>query len=151
MQRSPVPCRRALARLRRVSSSTTGALAAAVLGFLVITLDAMVVNVARLAIRDDFGGGMTGLQWVMDGYTHMFAALLLSATLVFAAVTANLTPGATSTALTRSRKGPPHRAQAIEHRLDQLPGIPADLVRGHPRIGQVGIPEGDSAPLPPSR
>lgn len=49
------------------------------LGFFVITLDAMVVNVALPAIRNDLGGGMTGLQWVMDGYTLMFAALLLSA------------------------------------------------------------------------
>ncbi|MCX5190860.1 MFS transporter [Streptomyces sp. NBC_00268] len=59
--------------------AATAALAAAVLGFFVITLDATVVNVALPAIRDDFGGGMTGLQWVLDSYTLMFAALLLSA------------------------------------------------------------------------
>src|SRR5438270_12744489 len=52
-------------------------LAAAVLGFFVITLDAVVVNVALPSIRRDFGGGMSGLQWVVDGYTLMFAALLL--------------------------------------------------------------------------
>ncbi|MFE9813013.1 MFS transporter [Streptomyces sp. NPDC005548] len=55
------------------------ALAAALLGFFVITLDALVVNVALPAIRTDLGGGITGLQWVVDGYTLMFAALLLSA------------------------------------------------------------------------
>lgn len=55
------------------------ALAAAVLGFFVITLDAVVVNVALPAIRDDLGGGISGLQWVVDGYTLMFAALLLTA------------------------------------------------------------------------
>jgi DHA2 family methylenomycin A resistance protein-like MFS transporter len=54
-------------------------LAAAVLGFFVITLDAVVVNVALPSIRRDLGGGMTGLQWMVDGYTLMFAALLLSA------------------------------------------------------------------------
>jgi MFS family permease len=54
-------------------------LAAAVLGFFVITLDAVVVNVALPSIRRDLGGGITGLQWVVDGYTLMFAALLLSA------------------------------------------------------------------------
>src|SRR3954462_11160282 len=54
-------------------------LAAALLGFFVITLDAVVVNVALPAIRSELGGGMTGLQWVVDGYTLMFAALLLSA------------------------------------------------------------------------
>jgi MFS transporter, DHA2 family, methylenomycin A resistance protein len=53
------------------------ALAAAVLGFFVITLDAVVVNVALPSIRSNFGGGITGLQWVVDGYTLMFAALLL--------------------------------------------------------------------------
>ena len=54
------------------------ALAAAALGFFVVTLDALVVNVALPAIGHDLGGGMTGLQWVVDGYTLMFAALLLS-------------------------------------------------------------------------
>ncbi len=52
------------------------ALAAAVLGFFVITLDAVVVNVALPAIRRDLGAHMTGLQWVVDGYTLMFAVLL---------------------------------------------------------------------------
>jgi MFS transporter, DHA2 family, methylenomycin A resistance protein len=54
-------------------------LAAAVLGFFVITLDAVVVNVALPSIRADLGGGITGLQWVVDGYTLAFAALLLTA------------------------------------------------------------------------
>jgi DHA2 family methylenomycin A resistance protein-like MFS transporter len=57
--------------------SASAALAATVLGFFVITLDALVVNVALPNVRDDLGGGMTGLQWVVDGYTLMFAALLL--------------------------------------------------------------------------
>ena len=55
------------------------ALAAAVLGFFVVTLDAVVVNVALPSIQSDLGGGISGLQWVVDGYTLMFAALLLSA------------------------------------------------------------------------
>jgi MFS transporter, DHA2 family, methylenomycin A resistance protein len=54
-------------------------LTVALLGFFVITLDAVVVNVALPSIRDDLGAGMTGLQWVVDAYTLMFAALLLSA------------------------------------------------------------------------
>jgi EmrB/QacA subfamily drug resistance transporter len=33
--------------------------------------------VALPSIRTNFGGGITGLQWVVDGYTLMFAALLL--------------------------------------------------------------------------
>src|SRR3954469_8096710 len=55
------------------------ALAVAVLGFFIVTLDALVVNVALPAIGHELGGGITGLQWVVDGYTLMFAALLLSA------------------------------------------------------------------------
>ncbi|MDQ3900684.1 MAG: DHA2 family efflux MFS transporter permease subunit, partial [Actinomycetota bacterium] len=55
------------------------ALAVAALGFFVVTLDAFVANVALPAIRTDLGGGVTGSQWVIDGYTLMFAALLLSA------------------------------------------------------------------------
>ncbi|MGW2840159.1 MFS transporter [Streptomyces sp. NPDC001493] len=55
------------------------ALGAALLGFFVITLDALVVNVALPSVRSSLGGDMTGLQWVVDGYTLMFAALLLSA------------------------------------------------------------------------
>ncbi|GAA1698255.1 MFS transporter [Streptomyces yatensis] len=57
----------------------TATLAAAVLGFFVITLDATIVNVTLPSIRDALGGQITGLQWVVDAYTLMFAALLLSA------------------------------------------------------------------------
>jgi EmrB/QacA subfamily drug resistance transporter len=52
-------------------------LAAALLGFFVVTLDAVIVNVALPDIRRDLAGGMSGSQWVVDGYTLMFAALLL--------------------------------------------------------------------------
>ena len=55
------------------------ALAVAVLAFFVVTLDAVVVNVALPSVRADLGGGVRGLQWVVDGYTLPFAALLLSA------------------------------------------------------------------------
>ena len=54
-------------------------LAAALLGFFVVTLDAVILNVALPAIRADLGGGIRGLQWVVNGYTLTFAALLLSA------------------------------------------------------------------------
>jgi EmrB/QacA subfamily drug resistance transporter len=46
--------------------------------FFVITLDAVIVNVALPRIRIDLGGGIAGLQWVVDGYMLMFAALLLT-------------------------------------------------------------------------
>lgn len=55
------------------------ALAAALLGFFVITLDASIVNVALPAMSRELHTGMTGLQWVVDGYVLVFAALLLCA------------------------------------------------------------------------
>jgi MFS transporter, DHA2 family, methylenomycin A resistance protein len=74
---APAAC---LAAREATASHASGpgiTLAAAVLGFFVITLDAVVVNVALPSISRDFGAGITGLQWVVDGYTLMFAALLL--------------------------------------------------------------------------
>ncbi|MER6532473.1 MFS transporter [Streptomyces sp900105755] len=53
-------------------------LAAALLGFALITLDASVVNVALPAIGSALGGGLSGLQWTVDAYTLAFAALMLS-------------------------------------------------------------------------
>ena len=60
-------------------SASRAALAASVLGFFIVTFDAVVLNVSLPAIRTDLGGGITGLQWIVDGYTLMFAALLLAA------------------------------------------------------------------------
>ena len=59
--------------------SPRATLAAAMLGFFIVTLDAVVVNVALPTVARDLGSGISGLQWVVDGYTLMFAALLLSA------------------------------------------------------------------------
>ena len=56
----------------------TVALIACTLVFFVITLDAVIVNVALPSIRVTLGGGVADLQWIVDGYTLMFAALLLS-------------------------------------------------------------------------
>jgi MFS transporter, DHA2 family, methylenomycin A resistance protein len=63
---------------RRDHGHASFALAAAVLGFFVVTLDAVVVNVALPSMQRGLGGGIAGLQWIVDGYTLMFAALLLS-------------------------------------------------------------------------
>jgi DHA2 family methylenomycin A resistance protein-like MFS transporter len=48
------------------------------LGYFMVILDATAVNLALPALRQDLGGGITGLQWVVGGYTLAFAALLLS-------------------------------------------------------------------------
>src|SRR4051794_41967583 len=55
------------------------ALTAICLGFLMITLDATIVNVALGAIGSDLGGALSTAQWIVNGYTLAFAALLLSA------------------------------------------------------------------------
>jgi DHA2 family methylenomycin A resistance protein-like MFS transporter len=49
------------------------------LGYFMVILDATVVNVALPALQHDLGGGVSALQWVVDGYTLVFAGLLLSA------------------------------------------------------------------------
>ncbi|MCQ1773700.1 MFS transporter [Neorhizobium galegae] len=54
-------------------------LAAAALGFVVVLLDVSVVNVALDALRTSFSTDVAGLQWVVNAYTLVFAALLLMA------------------------------------------------------------------------
>jgi DHA2 family methylenomycin A resistance protein-like MFS transporter len=55
------------------------ALTAICLGFMMITLDATIVNVALPAIHQSVGGNLATLQWVVDAYTIVLAAFLLSA------------------------------------------------------------------------
>src|SRR6201992_752146 len=55
------------------------ALAGICLGFLMITLDATIVNVALGPIVADLGGSLSGAQWIVSAYTLAFATLLLSA------------------------------------------------------------------------
>ncbi|RJQ81021.1 DHA2 family efflux MFS transporter permease subunit [Pseudonocardiaceae bacterium YIM PH 21723] len=47
------------------------------LGYFLVILDVTVVTVAAPAIGADLRAPVTGLQWVFDGYTLTFAALLL--------------------------------------------------------------------------
>jgi DHA2 family methylenomycin A resistance protein-like MFS transporter len=49
------------------------------LGFFLITLDISIVNVALPNITRELGGGTSGQQWTIDGYTLLFASLLLFA------------------------------------------------------------------------
>ena len=49
------------------------------MGFFLITLDISIVNVALAQIRTELGGGTVGQQWIIDGYTLLFATLLLFA------------------------------------------------------------------------
>src|SRR5256885_121539 len=69
----PTSRQQALPKSRRL------ALVAISAGFLMITLDATIVNVALGAIGADLGGAASLAQWVVDGYTVAFASLLLLA------------------------------------------------------------------------
>ena len=62
-----------------IAARPRASLAVAMLGFFVVALDAQIVNVALPAIRNDLGGGLSGLQWIVTGYTLMFSALQLFA------------------------------------------------------------------------
>lgn len=48
------------------------------LGYFMVLLDMTVMSVALPAIRTHLGGGITGLQWVVNAYTIVFAGLILS-------------------------------------------------------------------------
>jgi EmrB/QacA subfamily drug resistance transporter len=53
-------------------------IAATVLGSGIALLDGTVVNVALPTIGREFGAGLTGQQWILDGYLLTLSALLLS-------------------------------------------------------------------------
>ena len=61
------------------SSHARTVLATASAGFFLITLDISIVNVALARIQAELGAGTVGQQWIIDGYTLVFAALLLFA------------------------------------------------------------------------
>ncbi len=65
--------------VRLASSVGRWVLAVAVLGEVMVLLEATVVNVALPAIGRDLGVGVAGLQWVLDGYVLTLAALVLPA------------------------------------------------------------------------
>src|SRR3984957_13920881 len=70
-----------------VNTSVTGSsvdtrrwtLVATSLGLAVVMLDVSIVNVAIKSIGADLGGGVSGLQWVVNAYTIAFGAFILTA------------------------------------------------------------------------
>ena len=71
----------ALATPAEPEPSTRGrrlGLAAICFGFLAITIDTTAVNVALGPIVADLGGSLAGAQWIVSGYTLVFATFLLS-------------------------------------------------------------------------
>ncbi|RKP49100.1 MFS transporter [Trinickia fusca] len=73
-----MPSSSSASSLSSSSSSPNGTLIAAALGFVVVLLDVSVVNVALDALRREFATDVAGLQWVLNAYTLVFAALLLT-------------------------------------------------------------------------
>ncbi|WP_017595914.1 MFS transporter [Nocardiopsis potens] len=74
------PARRSAAG--RAAGAPRPALAAAPLialslGYFLVMLDVTAVNVALPGVRASLGAGATALQWIVDGYSTLFAALLL--------------------------------------------------------------------------
>lgn len=55
------------------------ALAVLCLASLLVSVDNTIVNVALPTLARDLGAGTSGLQWVVDAYTLVFAGLLLAA------------------------------------------------------------------------
>src|SRR5581483_3139037 len=49
------------------------------LGYFMVILDTTVVNVALPSVGHQFGASVAEQQWVVDGYTLVFACLLLTA------------------------------------------------------------------------
>src|SRR5437764_12515955 len=54
-------------------------LAALSVGWFMVIIDSTIVNVALPSLGRELHASVSGLQWVLDGYTVTFAGLLLSA------------------------------------------------------------------------
>jgi EmrB/QacA subfamily drug resistance transporter len=61
-----------LSRKRRI-----GVLLISCMSLFIVGLDITVVNVALPTIGDEFGAGISGLQWTVDAYTVVMASLLI--------------------------------------------------------------------------
>ena len=48
-------------------------------GFFLVLLDTTALNVAAASMEREFGSGISGLQWVVNSYTIVFASLVLTA------------------------------------------------------------------------
>ena len=61
------------------TTRASGLLLGLSLGYFLVMLDTTIVTVALPSIGGELGGGLSALQWVSNGYTLTFAALLLTA------------------------------------------------------------------------
>ena len=68
-----------LPRRRAAKPTLWPIIAATSFGFALVQLDVSIVNVALARISESLGGGVTGLQWIVNSYAIAFASLLLAA------------------------------------------------------------------------
>jgi MFS transporter, DHA2 family, methylenomycin A resistance protein len=68
----------ALQRRRRVTASPGVVLLVMCVGYFLVLLDATIVNVALPTIGHRLHAGISGLQWVVDGYALALAGLMLT-------------------------------------------------------------------------
>ena len=64
---------------KRRATSKTAVLLTLCLAALIINIDVTIVNVALPSLVRQLGATTTSLQWVVDAYTLVFAALILAA------------------------------------------------------------------------
>ena len=78
MPAPPIP-----ADMTRTPASATGStrwisLATVCIAVLMTGMDNSIVTIALPTLSEEFGGGMSALQWIVDSYTLVFAGLLLA-------------------------------------------------------------------------
>ncbi len=61
----------------KTSVQQRAALGVAMLGFFVVALDSQIVNVALPSMRTELETSLSGLQWIVTGYTLLFSAMQL--------------------------------------------------------------------------
>ena len=76
---SSTVCATTLPRRRAARLTLWPIIAATSFGFALVQLDVSIVNVALARISESLGGGVAGLQWIIDSYAIAFASLLLAA------------------------------------------------------------------------
>ncbi|HEU0240325.1 MAG TPA: MFS transporter [Micromonosporaceae bacterium] len=65
--------------VRAASSQPLAPLLAVCAGYFMVILDVTVINVAVPVVGRELSASLTGIQWITDGYTLVFAGLLLTA------------------------------------------------------------------------
>jgi MFS transporter, DHA2 family, methylenomycin A resistance protein len=67
-----------MTRVLHRPSAPTVTLAVASAGFLMVSLDVTIVNVALPTLAHQLGASLQQLQWIVDGYALVYAAVLIT-------------------------------------------------------------------------